>query len=142
MAQTAKGREISQYFIEAEKQLNATIPTCQTQALEIERLKAQLAEMEDRMDNPSYIPEKFAVHVKRTPKTEVYTLVCKLQDNQYFELMTYILPWSIAAETDLVKYSDMKHIAMRSFYEMVHLLNKMSQDLTPCLDSTAKKYAN
>lgn len=129
-------------FSEAKKLINDKfVPTCQTMALEIERLKAQIIAMEDeREDYGDYIPKKFGVHCIETPKTYVYTLVCKLQDNQYFNLMTYVLPWEIAAETDLQKFSALVQVALAPLYRMVDILNEMSKDFTPCFEPTAYKY--
>jgi len=138
MAQTAKGREIRQYFIEAEKALNDAIPTCQKMSQEIERLKAQIASMEN--DHGDYIPNKFQIHHAQTPLTEVYTVVCDLQEHQYFRLMTYVLPPVIANEPDFEKYCILKRVAMAPLYEFVKMLNKMSRDFTPCFESTVYKY--
>ena len=143
MAQTAKGREIRQYFIEAEKALNHAIPTCQLMAKEIEQLKAQIASMETEEDDYDYgdvIKNKFKIHVTQTPETYVYTLCCDLQEHQYVRLMTYVLPKEIAQEPDFYKFSFMKRVAMAPLLKLVDLLNSMSEDYTPCFEPTVYRY--
>ena len=147
MAQTAKGREIRQYFIEAEKALAHAIPTCQLMAQQIDRLQARIVELEDDRGgyNPGYIKDKFRVHSmppEPNQTTEVYKVVCKLQDGYFFNLMTYVLPADIAQEKDFDVYCMRKRQAMAPLDTFVKMLNVMSQDFIPCFEPTAQRYAN
>lgn len=137
MAQTSKGREIRQYFIEVEKNWNHNL-----MQQEIDALYECLDDLEDEKSRPDIIPKKFRVNHRNTPKTSVYTLVCVLQDDQFIELMTYTLPPEINNEPDFEKFTLLKGAAMANFYAFVHLLNEMSKDFTPCFDGVIHRYAN
>lgn len=136
MAQTAKGREIRQYFIEAEKGLAKIVPTCQLMNTEILQLKEKIADLEWEKANPycDDIPKKFVIHAKSSPKTTIYTVCCRIQDNKYIELMHWTMPIWIYQESDFDKYCQLAKLARQPLNDFVDLLNRMSHQFTPTAD--------
>jgi phage anti-repressor protein len=136
MAQTSKGREIRQYFINVEKNWNHDLMQDEIDALYecLDDLESETKQCES--------PKKFRVNHQNVSNTSVYTLVCVVGDGQFVELMSYTLPPEIYNEPEFERYSLLKGAAMANFYAFVHLLNEMSKDFTPCLDGVIYRYAS